>query len=784
MKQAVKNNPESQSYSKLQWYYISAALTLVLATILAYLPSLHYPFQFDDLGSIVHYFGIRNQTFHDLFFSGSRWISYWLNTVYYSIGAFDPFSYRVGNLIIHIGNGLLIFFTLLMALKATAPKSTSPNSTALKPISLTNLISTSWFSANAFYISITTSLLFLLHPVQTQTVSYVIQGQLEGLATLCILSMVLCLIFFVHAQSWFGKMSSATALCLSAALSTGTKEIAIISPLLLLLVDWFFLARLRAKSDKTVLEQHNNKSIKGLAKTDSLDEDETKTTKNKRRNAATEFDIPGNVISNIRSRLWLYALITAIVITCYLYFLKPAFFIEIFGFHKVIRNNTGNVVTQDPHQMIGPWIYCISEFKAIVHYLWMFIWPFNISVEYDDALCRSFFAFNCLAPLALLITLATATLALLRKNSKNPVAFGMLWFALCIAPRSTLIPSNELIVDYKTYLASFGLLLVITIALVFFIQALAYFLQVRFSRIQPRWAFIAGALMLATALGYATIQRNTVWSSGLMFWKNIVDNTPNKARVQNNYGVELSSSKNYKAAIKHFKKAIALDKNYADPYVNLASIFSRHKRYDEAIICAKKSITIDPRCDTSYHSLSVSYIQKKKYALAEKYAQQALAISPRYGEAYGDLARIYLDQNKPEIAWGYLKKACTQASLDTPVGFNAFAQVSMRLKKYDDAIWAFNKLLALNPLFPEAQINVANAYFLSNQFVQAEEQYKKLLNGSAFDAFIYYNLGKAAFGQKQYAKALSYYEHIPSNHPQIKDTQKLIKACSSAIAVA
>lgn len=706
-----------------RWLYFFASCVLAIITILVYLPSLHYPFQFDDLGSIIQHFQIRNHTLRELFFSGTRWISYWLNALHYSIGGFDPFSYRVGNLIIHTGNGLLVFFITLLGCGG--------------------LSTASWFHKNSFYLAFTTSLLFLLHPVQSQTVLYVIQGQLEGLAALTILSMVLCLILFVRAPSALSKTICATLLCIFAALSTGTKEIAIISPVALLIVDYFFLSPHQGGGDKS------------------------------RRSSRSE--------GGLFSRWWLYVLVGTIVVGCYLYFLKPAFFFEIFSLNKVIRNNIGNVVTTDPKAMIGPWIYFISQFKAIVHYLWMFIWPFNISVEYDDVLCRSFCALDCLAPLALLVTIASVAIKLLRSKTLQPLAFGIIWFFACIAPRSTFIPSNELIVDYKTYTASFGWLFVLAVGLVSLCLVLVRGIQKIAPRIPLSLVYGIFTLIVIIALMSATIKRSRVWHSGLEFWENILHNAPAKARVQNNYGVELSKLDDHKESIRYFKKAIDLDKNYADPYANLAIACTKLNRLDDAIKILLYALRINPYVHESYNTLGNLYIQKKEYATAERMLQAALKINPHYGEAYGNLARMYLEQKRPDIAWGYLKKGCTEADLDTPVGFNAFAVISLELKKYDDAIWGFKKALALNPAMPNARLNLANAYFLSHQCASAETLYLQLLNGSAQDAFMYYNLGKAASEQGKFAKAVEYFSHIPRNHPQIKDASELIAACHKKI---
>src|SRR3990167_606918 len=140
---------------------------LALITELIYLPSLKYPFEFDDIPNILKFYKIRSASFSELFFSGSRWISYWLNTLCYRLAGFNPVVYRQLNVLIHISAGLLLYYLFYRLLAR--------------------------FNASSFYhkyrliIASCAATLFLLHPVQKQTVTYVIQGQLEGLATLFVL---------------------------------------------------------------------------------------------------------------------------------------------------------------------------------------------------------------------------------------------------------------------------------------------------------------------------------------------------------------------------------------------------------------------------------------------------------------------------------------------------------------------------------------------------------------------------------------------------------------------
>ena len=677
-----------QEQPALSWHHkLIPAGILAALTGLIYYPSLHYEFQFDDIANIMKHFKIRHYNFGDLVFSGPRWISYWFNSLHYKIGKFDPFSYRVGNLVLHTTNGLLVFFLLLFC--------------------LSNLKKRSFFKDNALALSFVTALLFLLHPVQTQTVSYVIQGELEGLATFFILSMALCLAKITHTKSQVTQYICTGLLYAFAILSTGSKEISIISPVLLMIFDWFLIAQGSWK--------------------------------------------------NFKKRLLLHATLLAIVTTIYLYLLKPKFFTEILGLQRVAKNNIGNAITHDPRATITPWMFFISQFKVIIHYLWMFIWPFNISVEYDWKLARSIFAPDAIFPLIFLIGLAILVIKRLRKNPSDLIAFGAVWFFVCLAPRSSIIPSPELLVDYKTYMASIGWLFILATGIVIGIQKIIPLVAKRLPMLTPALAQPAMVLALALPLGIATVQRNTVWRSGLEFWANMMKNAPGKARVHNNYGVELSQKGNFKEAIFYFKKAIKMDNKYPDPHNNLAVAYSRTNEIDKAIEALKAGIRIHPYYPEGYNNIASFFLQKKQPEKAKRALATALKLRPHYGKAYFNLGRVYIELNQKEKAWECFKKACFEADLDTDIGFYMYGRVSLALKKYDDAIVGYTKALELNATIKDARFNLANAYFLSKKHKEALPFFESLIKKHPKDAKIAYNLAETYFMLNRPKEALNWF---------------------------
>ncbi len=693
-------------------YRIIPPFILALITGLAYYPSVNYDFQFDDIANITKHFQIRHYSFYDLLFSGTRWISYWINSLHYKLGKFQPFTYRVGNVLIHASNGILIFAILIMILRRM-PRGT-------------------FYKRRSFALSFVTALLFLLHPVQTQTVSYVIQGQLEGMSALFTLLMTFFFLLRSYCSKTFARYIFTVIFFVLAAFSTGSKEIAIVAPLLVALVDWFFVAQ--------------------------------------------------GSMESFKSRWLMHTANIVIVFGFYLYFLKPNFFIELFGLKMEVGNNLGNVITPDPNQTIKPLHFFISQFKVILHYFWIFLWPFHISVEYDWVMVKSFFSPDCFFPLIALLLISFTVYKILKRQKTHIIGFAMLWFAINIIPRSSIIPSPELLVDYKTYLASFGWLFIITAALVKLYEYITW----RSKTIKKFSEHFKLPYVLVTLvsgiLAVGTINRNTVWRSGIDFWANIVDNAPGKARAYNNYGVELSQKLGkFAEAIPYFKHAISMDKNYRDPYNNLAVAYAATHQLDRAIETLQLSLKINPYYPEAYNNIASFMIEKKDYEQAKRALAVALRLRPHYGKAHFNTGRLLMEEGEPELAWQSFRKACMEADLDNEAGFYGFAKCSLFLKKYDDAIFACKKTLEYNPNNEDAAFSLANACYMAQRFDEAAEAYQYMLQKNPSDSKLWYNLAETYFGQGKTVEALKTFERLKHNPAISPNLYIRIAACYEKI---
>jgi len=688
------------------WQKFIPISILSFLTMLIYWPSLTYPFQFDDLANISKKFTIRFDNPLARWWTHSRWFSDWLNTLNYKIGRFDPFSYRLFNVLIHLFSGIILFLLVLQLCRFLTKKP--------------------FFYNHALLIASTTSALFLLHPVQTQTVSYVIQARIEGLASLFILATLYSFVRVVIAKTIFSKTLSIASLFIIGMLSCGTKEIVVVTPFLLLLIDWFFIAQ----------------------------ED----------------------WANLKQRSWLYGIFGVFFIGWVLHYVGSHVAIDALSLKRSTANNRGNILTKQAFDVITPFHYLISEFRVILHYLIMFVWPFVARVEYDWTLVSSFFDPLSFFPFLLLLGLFSFALYSAIKRNNSFVSFGLFWFFVCVAPRSTIIPSPELVCDYKTYLASVGILFIVSIGIIKLLLKLYETLKekdmlVAFTRYKyAHKENLVLSMMLISMIPVLTwaYVHNKQWESAETFWEYNVKRAPLKARAHNNYGVALSEAGKFHEAIKEYNRAIELDKHYQDPLSNVAVAHSMVGNLDKAIESLKLAIHLSPDYAEAYNNLGSLYLQKKMYKEAENVLDFAIKIRPYYGKAFYNKARMYEAKKEPEKIWANLKKA-VEGDLDLPEVFYKLGQISLQLKKYKYAASVLETAIKRGLNDKQVWFNLGNAYFMTENYKKSQSIYEQLVRQEPTDARFAYNLAETLFTKKEYDKALALFRkttQLPNPLPQ------------------
>ncbi len=210
--QAKSRAPQSRPVSRW-WIYLAAAAVLAYLVFLVYRPALSGPYLFDDITEPYHLPDFPNAL--RAWVSGVRpllMMSYWMNYQFSQ----EPPGFHLVNLLIHLLNGLLVFFIVWKVRRFDAPAPSKSPGGLLFP---------------AFAAAV-----FLLHPIQTESVSY-IAGRSESLSVLFFFAAFTVFLYRRPAAvSW--RIALAVLLLFGAAVAA--KEHTLVLPALLLLTDYYW----------------------------------------------------------------------------------------------------------------------------------------------------------------------------------------------------------------------------------------------------------------------------------------------------------------------------------------------------------------------------------------------------------------------------------------------------------------------------------------------------------------------------------------------------------------
>lgn len=544
------------------WLVVAA---LLIITILCYAKTLHYGFFFDDYPTIVD--NVRLHTSSLWQFLGSpRWVSRMLHHIVVQCWGVQPFPFRAVGLALHLISGLVLFWVLFLTLGRFYKRP--------------------FFHKHGLLIATCTAGLFLLHPVQSQTVLYITQATMEGLVVLFSFLLLLVMVAIACTTNFLKKIGLSVVTLLIAVFASGAKEISVVLPLLGMIFDWFLLSQGQWHSFKKRLLLH------------------------------------GGVV--------LIIIATAVQQRT----IKPSLVATVTQLSHPIKSNRGNILTHVGTEQITSLRYCFSQAKVIVHYLTIFFWPLNLSFDYDFKLASSFWCKEVLIPLTILLFVLISFLVLWVQQPSHPFIFCFLWFFVALLPRASFFPSTEMVCDYRTYYPSLGILL--------FIAFLIAFCVVNVSNRFYRGLVPLTVSGLLVGCCFLTITRSNVWRSSLAFWQDVIRHAPCKARAHNNYAVALVEAGLYQKAKGSFAQAIALDKQYAEPHINLGSLYQKEGNITLAKMHYRRALEIGEGHPELFYNLAKLYLSQDRKDLALTALQQAIHLRANYSKAWDLLATIKL----------------------------------------------------------------------------------------------------------------------------------------------
>ncbi len=576
----------------------------------------------------------------------------------------------------------------------------------------------SFLSHYVLSIASIVTLFMLLHPVQSQTVLHIAQMQLEGFILFFTLLALVATLLFAQAKTTSMKRWALLLFIAAVFGATGAKEIAVVMPLLILLFDWFFIA-----------------------------------------------------IGSMRSlltRWYLHAISSGMIGAAFFWYgtLRPGFIIKLA--HATIQNDRGNILTSGAQIPITLQPYALSQFKVLVHYLKIFIWPANLCYDYEMVLSQRWQDADVMLPALLCLGLLGLMVWRYLREGSNVLSFGIAWFFLTMVPRVSLFPTTELICDYKTYLASFGITVVFACLIIKGGRILFRAWPILIA-CGPRTVKACALAGLCYYVGGATIKRQLVWQDEYTFWKDVVEKAP-KPRTINNFAVALWHSGEIDDAVDYFKKAIEKDHWYAEPHANLGTIYQVKGNEEKALYHYAKAVEIDDGHAQLFNNLGQLHVSRGSEKAAELCFKRAIALHAATPNAYVNLGRLYEQQQRKADALALYQDALMRR-ITSPELLYACGVLAYNMQELKTATMVFQQL---DQAYEQTAFLLGCCYYDQKQYAQAATSLELASKKDPLNIKCIYHYAEALMHANRFREAAAMYS-LCMTHEQVFASASLHK---------
>jgi tetratricopeptide (TPR) repeat protein len=173
----------------------------------------------------------------------------------------------------------------------------------------------------------------------------------------------------------------------------------------------------------------------------------------------------------------------------------------------------------------------------------------------------------------------------------------------------------------------------------------------------------------------------------------------------------------------------------------------------------------NPKNPEKAYELAKVHLRNKKWDDAEKVYKMLSDSSKTSARPMVGLSRVYLGRDNPEKALDCLLQAEARNKAYVHV-FSTRGEIYSYMKKFDDALKAFDQAITLSPLNPVRYRAAADILMTKERYKDASILLEKAVkNGLEFKE-LYNHLSQAYFMQKDYAKAIRYVKTALSLDPE------------------
>ena len=211
------------------------------------------------------------------------------------------------------------------------------------------------------------------------------------------------------------------------------------------------------------------------------------------------------------------------------------------------------------------------------------------------------------------------------------------------------------------------------------------------------------------AMGVATLKLGNK-NDAVDLFNTALKINPSFATAYDNIGVVEMMNGNLDSAENYFMKAMKYNSHNPTAWYHMAQVETYRGNYSKALTWVNHSVHVNPNSSPALTLQGELYLKQGNQAAAINSFKKAQIVKPENARPYLNLATIYENRADEEFAMEQLKTAIAINPGYTE-GRLKIANMALHIKKYDQALDYYSKLIGDENYNDDAIIGLANTYY-------------------------------------------------------------------------
>jgi len=414
--------------------------------------------------------------------------------------------------------------------------------------------------------------------------------------------------------------------------------------------------------------------------------------------------------------------------------------------------------------------YALTQFPAVGRYLALSLWPRHLIFDYGAQWAENFSVLA--APLVVVSALAVAAVwAFFRgpglasalgttRSTTRAAGFLGLWFFAILAPTSLVPGMRQTAAEHRMYLA--------LIPLVALSVTSAFQLGAR----QPKLCFAAG-LFVAAVYGAVTLRRNYDYRSDLALWTTTAAELPANPFAHNNLGLALLQTERPAAAIAEFQEALRRKPDYSDADNNWGSVLLSAGDTEAALGHFRNAVQLDDQYAAARSNLGSALAKLGQTQEASIQLQEALRLAPNSSRIHANYGKLLAQTGQMPKAIAEYERA-VELDSNNAEAYLGLGVVHERTGQQEQARGDYEAALREKPDFADAHNNLGKFFAQSGRLPDALPHFEAAVRLAPGNAGFHANLGMALAQSGRTAQAIEEMRAALRINPALGGVQSIL----------